>query len=270
MNTNSNTYTFIYSAIITVISAVLLAVSSEGLKPAQDANILLEKKMNVLNAVRFKSHDPKEIESSYKKYIQELVLNSKGEEIKNVNPLNIVMKDEGKKPSEERKLPLYVYTGEDGKKYFIVPLYGAGLWGPIWGYISIDGSDFNTVYGSFFDHKGETPGLGAEIATEDFQSRFVGKKIMEKDNFVSVRVLKKGSPIVMDNVTDHRVDGISGGTITSRGVDNMLNEWISQYTSYFSLIKGKTNGGSNMAVSESQTSSDTLKNSTEQNTQKVN
>ena len=255
-NTNGNSYTFIYAAVLTVISAVLLAVSSEGLKPAQDANILLEKKMNVLNAVRFVSHDKKEIESTYEKYIQALVINSKGEEVKDVKAFNIVMKDEGKKTKEERNLPLYVYTGDDAKKYYIVPLYGAGLWGPVWGYISIDGSDFNTVYGSYFDHKGETPGLGAEISTEEFQSRFIGKKILEKNGFVSVRVLKKGSPFEMENSADHRVDGISGGTITSKGVDNMLMEWIGQYVPYFEKVKGNVQAASENIVSDSLNTSD--------------
>lgn len=262
-NTNGNSYTFIYAAILTIISAVLLAVSSEGLKPAQDANVLLEKKMNVLNAVWFNSHDRKEIETSYNKYIHEIVLNSKGEEVKDVKAFDIVMKDEGKKPKEERMLPLYIYTGDDGKKYYIVPLYGAGLWGPVWGYISIDGSDFNTVFGSYFDHKGETPGLGAEIATEEFQRRFVGKKILEKDGFVSVRVLKKGSPFEMENSSDHRVDGISGGTITSKGVDNMLMQWIEQYLPYFNKVKRNAPEVTEKAVTENNTVSDSSKISVE-------
>lgn len=238
MNTNSNSYTFIYAAVITVISAVLLAVASEGLRPAQEANILLEKKMNVLNAVRFRSSERKEIEEAYKKYIQEFVINTKGEEIIGVKAFDIVMKDESKKPKEERNLPLYIYTGEDGKKYYIVPLAGVGLWGPIWGYISIDGSDFNTVYGAYFDHKGETPGLGAEISTEWFQQLFEGKKIFDNNSaFVSVRVMKKGTSLGIENENEHRVDGISGGTITSTGVDKMLREWLEIYLPYLEKMK---------------------------------
>lgn len=237
MNTNSNSYTFIYAAVITVISAVLLAVSSEGLKPAQEANILLEKKMNVLNAVRFKSNNRTEIESAYQKYIQEVVINSKGEVVEGVKAFNIVMKDEMKKNKEQRNLPLYLYAGDDGKKYYIVPLAGVGLWGPIWGYISIDGEDFNTVYGSYFDHKGETPGLGAEISTEWFQQLFEGKKIFDNSGFVSVRVMKKGTSLGIENENEHRVDGISGGTITSKGVDKMISEWLEMYLPYFDKMK---------------------------------
>lgn len=239
MNTNSNSYTFIYAAIITVISAILLAVSSEGLKPAQEANVLLEKKMNVLNAVRFKSHDRKEIEEAYSKYIQELVINAKGEPVQGLKAFDIVMKDESKKPLEQRNLPLYIYTGDDAKKYYIAPLYGAGLWGPIWGFMSIDGADFVTVYGSFFDHKGETPGLGAEISTEWFQQKFEGKKISDnKSQFTSVRVIKKGTSLGIENETDHRVDGISGGTITSNGLDKMISNWLATYLPYFEKQKG--------------------------------
>lgn len=238
MNTNSNSYTFIYAAVITVISAILLAVSSEGLKPAQEANILLEKKMNVLNAVRFRSHDRKEIESAYLKYIQEQVVNTKGEVVEGLKAFDIVMKDEMKKPKEQRNLPLYIYSGDDGKKYYIVPLAGVGLWGPIWGYLSIDGVDFNTVYGSFFDHKGETPGLGAEISTEWFQQMFEGKKIFDANsNLVSVRVMKKGTSLGIENEQEHRVDGISGGTITSKGVDKMILDWLEMYLPYFEKMK---------------------------------
>ena len=105
-----------------------------------------------------------------------------------------------------------------------------GLWGPIWGFVSLE-SDFNTVYGAYFDHKGETPGLGAEIAEEPFQHQFEGKKIMEDGKFVSVNVLKTTykSPLG----PEHRVDAISGGTITSNGTDEMLKNCLAPYVSYF-------------------------------------
>lgn len=222
-----------------MVSAILLSVASEGLKPLQEANVALEKKKNVLSAVRYETADKKkkEIEEMYNKYITEKVVNNKGEEISGVNAFDIVMKDEDKKPANDRKLPLYIYTSDEGKKYYILPMTGIGLWGPIWGFISIDGSDFNTVYGSFFDHKGETPGLGAEISTGWFQQNFQGKKIYEDKNFVSVRVLKKGTSLNLANASEHRVDGISGGTITSTGVDEMLKEWIELYLPYFEKLK---------------------------------
>lgn len=238
MNTNSNLYTYMYAAIITVISAVLLAVSAEGLKPAQEANILLEKKMNVLNAVRFKSTDRNTIEDSYKKYITPVVVDSKGEVVQGRQAFDIVLKDEAKKALSERSLPLYIYTGDDGKKYYIFPMFGAGLWGPVWGFISVEGTDFNTIYGSFFDHKGETPGLGAEIAADFFQASFFGKKLFDKQQkFVSVRVMKKGTSLGIADEQDHRVDGISGGTITSNAVDEMILKNLEQYLLFFEKEK---------------------------------
>lgn len=233
---HTNRYTFIYAIVLSVITAVLLAFASEGLRPAQEANIALDKKTSILRSVRVASTDRKVLEQAYAERVKELVVNSKGEELSGVNARDIVLKDELEKPVEQRQLPLYVYTGDDGKKRYIVPMSGVGLWGPIWGYVSI-GEDFNTVYGAFFDHKSETPGLGAEISEKPFQQQFQGKKIMGDDNnFVSVHVVKKTAKI--DVGPEHRVDGISGGTITSNGTDKMLRDWLEPYLGWFGKMKG--------------------------------
>lgn len=235
---HSNRYTFIYAALISVITAVLLAFASEGLKPAQEANIALDKKTSILRSVRFAGTKRADIEKTYGDHVKELVVNSKGEELSDVKTADIVLKAELQKPVDQRRLPLYIYTGDDGKKYYVVPMSGVGLWGPIWGYISIEG-DFNTVYGAFFDHKSETPGLGAEIAEKPFQVQFQGKKIMGDDNnFVSVRVVKKTAKIEVG--PEHRVDAISGGTITSTGTDKMIRDWLEPYLGYFEKEKGKS------------------------------
>ncbi len=232
---HSNRYTLLYAAGISIITAVILAVSSEGLKPAQEANIALDKKSNILRSVRIASTDRKTIESTYSANVQELVINSSGEVLPDVSAQSVVMKDEVTKAPAERKLPLYVYSGEEGKKYYILPMRGVGLWGPIWGYLSIEG-DYNTVYGAFFDHKGETPGLGAEIAEKPFQEQFQGKKILADDGkFISVHVVKKTDKVDFGN--EHRVDGISGGTITSRGTDAMIKNCIEPYMAYFNKLK---------------------------------
>lgn len=228
---HSNRYTFIYAIVLSVITAVLLAFASEGLKPFQDANIALDKKTSILRAVRVTDTERATIEKIYAERVKELVVNNKGEELSGVTTSEIVLKDELAKPVDQRRLPLYIYTGDDGKKRYIVPLQGVGLWGPIWGYISIE-DDFNTVYGAFFGHKSETPGLGAEIAEKPFQVQFQGKKIMGNDNnFVSVHVMKKA--VKSDLGPEHRVDGISGGTITSNGTDKMLKEWLEPYLGWF-------------------------------------
>lgn len=235
---HSNRYTLIYAAILSVITAVVLAVASESLRPAQEANIALDKKSNILRSVRLNYTDRAQIEDTYMKSVQELVLNSEGEAISGIKTTEVDMKAEVAKAPQDRRLPLYIFTEEGGKKYYIVPLRGVGLWGPIWGYISIK-EDFNTVYGAFFDHKSETPGLGAEIAELPFQMQFQGKEIMsDKGQFVSVNVVKKTDKAPFGN--EHRVDAISGGTITSRGTDAMLKNCTAPYLAYFEKIK-KTN-----------------------------
>ena len=123
--------------------------------------------------------------------------------------------------------PIFVLE-KDGKKFYIVPLRGVGLWGPIWGNIAFE-SDFNTIAGATFDHKGETPGLGAEIATPSFEKEFKGKTIFnEKGEFVSVNVVKGGA----DPNAPHAVDAVSGGTITSNGVRDMLLNGLDNYIPY--------------------------------------
>jgi Na+-transporting NADH:ubiquinone oxidoreductase subunit C len=136
------------------------------------------------------------------------------------------------KPLEERNLPVYVGPKED-QKIYVLPVRGKGLWGPIWGYVAIE-DDFNTIYGTNFSHQSETPGLGAEIANRPFQKQFIGKKIFdEAGKFVSVSVVKKD----VSPDAKHKVDGISGGTITSNGVDNMLKDVIGDYLPYIKKMR---------------------------------
>lgn len=232
---HSNRYTLIYATVLSVITAIVLAVAAEGLKPAQEANIALDKKSNILRAVRLAYTERAQIEDTYSKSIQEIVLDATGKPLSGITTKEIDLKEEIAKVPQQRRLPLYVFTEKDGKKYYIVPLRGVGLWGPIWGYISLQ-EDFNTVYGSFFDHKSETPGLGAEIAELPFQTQFQGKKIMsDEGQFVSVNVVKKTDKVSYGN--EHRVDAISGGTITSRGTNDMIKNCTAPYLAYFEKIK---------------------------------
>ena len=131
---------------------------------------------------------------------------------------------------------MVVFTGVisevDGKTRYIIPLRGKGLWGPIWGFISLE-DDLNSVFGAVFDHKGETPGLGAEINKPFFQDPFSGKTIFEGDNFTSITVIKGGAA----EGDMHGVDAISGGTITSDGVSDMVKERLSMYLPYFNKMK---------------------------------
>jgi Na+-transporting NADH:ubiquinone oxidoreductase subunit C len=221
--------------VISVITAVVLAFASEGLKPYQEANIELDKKTSILRSVRISATERDSIENIYASQMEELVVNSKGEVLQDIKIDDIILKEELARPANERKLPLYIYTASDGKKKYTIPMQGKGLWGPIWGWISLE-DDFNTVYGAFFSHKSETPGLGAEISELPFQQQFEGKKIMSADNnFVSVHVVKKAAKFSYGN--EHRVDGVSGGTITSDGTDAMLKNAIEPYISYFEKLK---------------------------------
>ncbi len=169
----------------------------------------------------------------YSKHITEsFVLNSKGEPVDGVDAFTVVLRNEQKKPLDEQYLPVFRATPDDGEKVIILPVEGKGLWGPIYGYVSIR-SDMNTIYGVNFDHKGETPGLGAEINTSGFEGMFPGKKLYDNENFISIHVLKGGA----DPSDIHGVDAISGGTITSKGLEKMLFDCIKKYNDY--LLKNR-------------------------------
>ena len=160
------------------------------------------------------------------------LVNSKGEEIKGKAAFDINLKQEYKKDTEQRELPLYEATLEDGTIKLIIPLTGKGLWGPIWGYVALE-SDMNTLYGAVFDHKGETPGLGADINKDWFQKPFTGKTIFEDGKLIGIRVHKGGKGAALAaNDTEHGVDAISGGTITSKALEAMIFDCISSYKTY--------------------------------------
>ena len=230
MDVNKNSYTFGFAAIMVIIVAALLSSAAIGLKPFQDRNIELEKKQNILSSVGIVT-DRDGAEELYLTYIkQELVLNNKGEEVEG-STFDIDLAKEVKKEADAQVLPLFI-SEVDGKTMYIIPLRGKGLWGPIWGFISLE-DDLNTVFGAVFDHKGETPGLGAEINRPMFQDPFAGKSIFNGEEFKSIKVIKGGAG--EDNM--HAVDGISGGTITSDGVTDMLLERLTMYLPYFNKIK---------------------------------
>ena len=231
MNVDSNFYTFGFATIMVVIVAALLSYAAIGLKPFQDRNIELEKQQNILSSIGI-NVERDLAEDAYSKYIkEELVLNYKGELVDG-SAFEIDLNKELKKDRVNQLLPLFI-SNIDGVKQYIIPLRGKGLWGPIWGFIALE-EDVNTVYGAVFDHKGETPGLGAEINQAFFQEPFVGKSIFDDKDFTSIRVVKGGAP----EGDNHAVDGISGGTITSDGVTDMLLERLNMYLPY--IIKVKT------------------------------
>lgn len=229
MKNFSNTYIFIFSVVMVVLVALLLSMAAMQLKPAQDKNIEQEKKQNILASIRIKATREEAVDL-YAKYITETyVLNVNGEKRDGIDAFKVDLKNELAKPAAERNLPVYVGTLDDGSKAYVMPLRGKGLWGPIWGYISLK-PDMNTIYGAIYDHQGETPGLGAEISTSWFQEEFYDKLVFNESNeFVSVKVLKGGAP----EGDKHAVDAISGGTITSKALEAMLDSCLVQYKTYF-------------------------------------
>ena len=228
----SNTYTFGFATVVILVAALLLSSAATLLKDRQVANEKREKKALILKAAGIETED---IDAKYAEVIEAQVINQNGEIIEGVEAFNINLLKQNKAfkadPTMELKLPVYTCNTAEGKRY-VFPMYGKGLWGPIWGYVAL-GDDINTITGAIFDHKGETPGLGAEISTPIFEDQFAGKKIYENGSLVSINVLQGTG----NNLDEHEVDGISGGTITSVGVANMLKTDFGKYQSYLEKIK---------------------------------
>ncbi len=220
MNTNSNSYTIIYASVMVIIVAFLLAFVSSSLKDIQNKNVELDTKKQILSALNIT--EVEDAEAAYNTYVKgDMLMQADGSLVANDGAFNTTYKGE---IAEGR---LHVFECEvDGQKKYVIPVYGAGLWGPIWGYIGLN-DDKNTVYGTYFSHAGETPGLGADIATPKFQTQFVGKKVFNGAN-VGLSVVKNGR---VAN-PDYEVDGISGGTITSNGVDAMLKDCLKPYENF--------------------------------------
>ena len=221
MNTNKNSYIFIYASVMVIIVAFLLAFVSSSLKPIQQQKEDLDKKKQILASLNIFAVDT--TEAMYIECVkEELLLDTLGNVIDTTGAFGVKSSNIGKKKGQQ--LPIYVCEVEGEPKY-VIPLYGAGLWGPIWGYVSLN-ADKETIYGVYFSHQGETPGLGAEITNrEKFQNPFIGKYAVKDGNPV-ISVKKK----VADETCE--VNAISGGTITSDGVDKMLKACLGYYTPY--------------------------------------
>lgn len=231
MNRNGNLYTFMYASVMVIIVAAILSYTAITLKPYQERNVEIEKKQNILSSIGINA-STEEAEKLYEENIKNsYVVNSAGEKVDG-DAFTIDLKKEHAKALKEQVMPVFE-AQVDGDTKYIMPLYGSGLWGPIWGYVSLK-SDMNTFYGAVFDHKGETPGLGAEISTEAFQKQFVGKKIFTDDGkFVSITVAKAGETVSVGD----KVDGVSGGTITSKGLQDMLKTDLGRYLEFFEKKK---------------------------------
>ncbi len=228
---NGNPYIIMYSTIMVVVVATLLAVAALGLQSRQNANMLNEKKQAILQSLFAAEAAAADTDASdfiagkglaYDSFIEASVLDAEGRATEGEDVFALL--GDLKASFDAGKYP--IFAAEDGR--VVIPVTGSGLWGPVWGYVALE-KDMNTVAGIVLDHKGETPGQGAEIATPKFQSYFVGKKIFEGDEFVSVALRKGGASAER---IDHEVDAISGGTKTSDGVTAMLRNSLSHYLPY--------------------------------------
>ena len=232
-DTNSDIYAIIYSAVVVVIVAFLLAGVSSLLKPMQDANVELDKKKQILASLN--ERDLADVAATYDELIvADPIINAAGEVVANEGGFEVKNDD-----VNEAKLPLYIANINGAKKY-IVPMTGNGLWGGIWGYIALN-DDCNTIYGVYFSHASETPGLGAEIAADKFQNGFtkdkdgnpVVMKVYDEEGNVALSVEKgKGKA-----AAEYHIDAVSGATLTCNGVDDMFKRKLAPYYNYLNNVK---------------------------------
>lgn len=245
INKNSNGYTLLFAFIMVVIVGTLLATASISLKPFQEKNAAIKQMMGILGAMQIEA-DRSNADKLFTEYITDrIILDHQGEVVSTKtgaidatdanDAFNTDVQGQFRDrelTAEEKSFPIFI--GEkDGETVYIIPMVGKGLWGPIWGFVSLK-DDLNTILGATFNHAGETPGLGAEISESFFQEPFEGKKLYnEEGELVSIEVKKGGS----SPDDPHAVDGITGGTITSKGVEEMIARSMQVYDNYFDKVR---------------------------------
>ena len=246
MNTNNNVYTVVYTTVIVVVVAAILAFVSQSLKAKQDANEKAETISQMLTSAGYGTKaelDRLDNSAKLDKYAEEVekafIINLDGEKVRELEGITVYGPKDlkrqnynikgGANKTGEPEIPVFIF--KNGRT--VVPIYGAGLWGPIWGYISFN-SDL-TIGGAYFDHESETAGLGAKIKDDpSFQAEFVG----EKADFSSANVfdiVKGGSPKDGEGLSliDNKIDAITGATMTSQGLDAAIDTWLAAYAKYF-------------------------------------
>jgi Na+-transporting NADH:ubiquinone oxidoreductase subunit C len=244
-NTESNTYTVLFAIGMVLIVGTLLAFVASSLEGKISENKRIEKQQNILYAMGINDNDGTGVEfvsksvvaAKFSKYItKQLVITGK-EAVEDNNAYLIDIKkeeSEAKNPKYQRRLPLFI--GEkDGKTFYIVPVRGKGLWDAIWGYVALD--EQLVVQGVYFDHQGETPGLGANIKERFFMDDFKGEHILDGDTFKGITASKSNADPKNLNKTDFEVDAIAGATITGNGLSAMLKKDLAMYIPYLKTLK---------------------------------
>ena len=243
----SNGYIFRYATIMVVVAAALLSTAAMMLKPFQERNKAIDKMGSILISAEIKDVETEQTINTFNQYVVEaLIIDNNGdvvdsytgEVMQESKAFGVDLKKElyNKSKSESFELPLYVVE-KDGVKTYVIPMRGSGLWGPVYGNMAL-AEDMKTIVGVTFDHDGETPGLGAEITTPIFTDQFRGKKIFdEQGNFTSIKVVKGGAKSLPQPEQIHAVDAISGGTITSNGVGDMIQNVVESYEPFIQKQK---------------------------------
>lgn len=235
--TDTNSYTIIFSVILVLVVGSLLAFFANATKEMRDNNDKVKTQMDILSAMGVDS-DRSNATETFNQYIKQqfVIEGEKVTEDKEAYLINIKKELDNAKQGLVQKLPLFI--GEkDGKKIYIVPVRGNGLWDAIWGYIALN-DDLKSINGVYFDHKGETPGLGANITESFFKDDFKGEMLFDATgNYKSVEISKSNGDPNNEDKTDNQVDAISGATITGTGVGAMLNSGIKLYLPYFETLK---------------------------------
>ncbi len=248
VNTDKNSYTVIFAAVMVVIVGSILAFLASALRPNIQENERFEKQQNILYAmgvnengddagtVNFIPTD--EVEAEFASYIKEQLVIEGGKTTADKEAYLIDLKKQlaAKKKGQPYKLPLFI--GEkDNKKFYIIPMYGKGLWDAIWGFVALD--DTMTVQGVYFDHKAETPGLGANIKMRYFMDDFSGETILNGTQYAGISVAKGNNDPLNKEKDDNEVDALAGATITGNGVSAMIKESVNLYKPYLETIRVK-------------------------------
>ena len=244
----SNTYVLLFTAIMTVVLGGTLSLTSVALRPLQIAQEELDTKKKILGAVTDIStikSNPDTLNAIYNKRVSALVVDASGQlRTENTEGTKLVaarinIQKNHKIAPQKRYAPVFLYKEDSTSSIptaYVFPMFGAGLWDWISGYIALE-KDLNTIKGVAFDHKTETPGLGARIASQEVQKRFIGKKIFDEiGSLQSVSMIKgeRGAPLGL-----HQVDGLSGASMTGQGVNNMLKEYLKYYLPYIENVRKK-------------------------------
>ncbi|NKI30340.1 Na(+)-translocating NADH-quinone reductase subunit C [Croceivirga thetidis] len=246
VNTEKNIYTVIFAVVMVGVVGTILASMASGLKPKIDENQRFEKQQNILYAMGVNDNEgegdvafvPKtEVEGEFSKYItKQLLVDSSGNTTEDNEAYLVDVKKQlaSLKSGQDVGLPLFI--GEkDGETFYILPMYGKGLWDAIWGFVSLD--ENMVVQGVYFDHKGETPGLGANIKLRYFMDDFTGESVLDGNNYKGIGVVKGNNDPLNSDKDDNEVDALAGATITGNGVTAMIKESLNLYKPYLEKIR---------------------------------